>query len=147
MPGSYSCYVTIKNRSSSFLRNPQYSADFGRWTKQPPNNVEKLQRVSAVLEDISGLPAGTEGKIEYQTDHGTVGVAFQCGYVEDNYVRVLCSDGSKRLSFYANNQPDFDWSDSGSWGKEGQYPAEGHPLSVLLLVDEFEDGWTKCDVS
>lgn len=131
----FSCYVTVMNRSTRTLTCTDYTNPDGDYTTVPQSNIASSNQAYFVLN--GGIDSdGSSGTVSFQVgDGGSLTFSFQCPLEEDNNISVpVITSGDVTVNYYGTNEI-IDWDPNGSnWGPPENYPAEGHPLSVLFVV-------------
>ncbi|KYK37063.1 MAG: hypothetical protein HXS48_07200 [Theionarchaea archaeon] len=136
------CYVTMKNQSTYSLYNADIVQNCGKYTIKPETNMDQESQQYFVMKGRADAAMGCDGSVAYEVGDIGMGIVtfyYACPYTHDNKASTECSSPVVMLSLYAQigELNAEDWGDDPSkWGKEGQVPLRGHPLSVLFVIQD-----------
>jgi hypothetical protein len=137
----FTCYVTVKNLSSYNLYNGMYEADWGKYTVQPLTNLQAGREHTFIMTGRQWSSSGCEGALTYQVGEqgmGNIKLYFACPFSDDNKGVPTCNAMDVKLSVFGNIAANHSWGyNPAEWGEEGQVPTDGHPLSLLFVVENI----------
>ena len=140
------CQCSVKNSSSHDLVNVEYGKEWGKWAtpdespSAPPSIIKAGETGWWMLTGRQGSASGAEGWVKYQVgDVGVIQFKFDNPWgAGDN--KASCDNSSAVLyqQYAVTKKPDVGKTgantDPSNYGKEGQVPLGGSPLSVLWVV-------------
>ena len=136
------CYVTVINKSKHKLLNADIVTNWGKYTVRPATNIESWpkvgHRIAFTMMGRALATSGCEGSVTYSVGDvglGSVKFSYACPYSGDNQAVPTNNSLDLKLEVYARISENYNWKADGSnWGKEGQVPIDGHPVSILFVV-------------
>lgn len=140
----FSTYITILNNcTATNMQNGSDTTAWGHWESGPPTNIDSKSNGTAQEQDSAGASAGSEGTLHYDfsgLNGGTIKFAFGCPYgSQNNYFNVTNNSQYKYEKYAVSKKKKMGlskWGEKSTWGKEGNIPGDGHPLSVLIVISD-----------
>ncbi len=142
------CQCTVHNTSSHDLINVEYGKEWGKWATpdEEPSAPPSVIRAGAsgwwMLTGRQGSASGAEGWVKYQVgDVGVIQFKFDNPWGSgDNKAGCDNSSAIEYELYAATKKGDVGKSgpntNKGDYGKEGQIPLGGSPLSLLWVLSD-----------
>jgi len=140
----FSSYVTIINKTHYNLTQVEQHADHGYFVTNAPNNISSAYPLDPMnpdknkgylqIMDHDNDAVGSGGHVTYSVDGLNVSIELisGCPYSDNNYASInYCPQNADNLIFVRYKGTN--GGDPNAQADWGDYPSEGHPLSI-----EFE---------
>jgi len=131
----YSCYVKIINKTTTTMFLDGTPDDkWGSYESQPAQKIQAGDSTEFQLRDHAGAWAGSEGYVKYfLSNDDDLKFEYECPLSGDNKVKAHSETGVAQITYYGKNSDTYLTNIPS--GKANSYPKDGHPLSVIFIVE------------